>query len=351
MKSVFRFVGLVVVSLAWSRVAGAQWWSVQQSGLDTNLRGVSAIMPRPAGDAVVVWVCGSNGVILRSIDKGKNWKQVHVAGGGALDFRGIVGFDEKMAYVMSSGDGESSRIYKTTDGGETWALQYTDKRKAFFLDALVCRSQTECYVLADPIDGKFLLLSTKDGEHWAPMARENMPAAVPGEGAFAASGTALAVTNQGEMFFGTGGPVARVFHSEDFGKTWTVVETPIASGNASSGIFSIEAKTGNKIVAVGGDYKDPGRPVKVAAYSQDTGTTWRLAATPPGGYRSGVASVDGVTLAAVGPSGADISQDAGIHWQHTDSISLNGLAFANVLDGWAVGPNGTIARFVNQNSH
>jgi photosystem II stability/assembly factor-like uncharacterized protein len=351
MRLVFRAACYVALPLAFAHTAGAQRWSVQQSGLDTNLRGVSAVMPRPVGDDIVVWVSGSNGVILRSIDKGKHWKRIHVAGGGALDFRGIVGFDEWTAYVMSSGDGENSRIYKTTDGGENWAFQYTDKRKAFFLDALVCVSKRECYALADPIDGKFLILSTKDGEHWAPMPRGNMPAALAGEGAFAASGTSLAIIGGGEMFFGTGGPAARVFHSEDFGRTWTVLDTPIASGNASSGIFSIGARTGKTIVAVGGDYKEPGRPFKTAAYSQDSGATWHLAATPPGGYRSAVASVDGVTLTAVGPSGADISQDGGVHWERTESIALNALAFANALDGWAVGPNGTIARLANPDSH
>ena len=55
---------------------------------------------------------------------------------------------------------------------------------------------------------------------------------------------------------------------------------------------------------VGGDYKDQNRPYRVAAYSQDQGKTWRLASRQPGGYRSAVVSIDGATLAALGPSGA-----------------------------------------------
>jgi hypothetical protein len=39
-------------------------WSVQTSGIDTNLRGVSAAdNPDSTGQHVVVWACGSNGVI------------------------------------------------------------------------------------------------------------------------------------------------------------------------------------------------------------------------------------------------------------------------------------------------
>jgi hypothetical protein len=65
-----------------------------------------------------------------------------------------------------------------------------------------------------------------------------MPAALPGEGAFAASGPALTVDNGTVLYFGTGGgKVARMFHSADPSNTWTVTDTPIASGNASSGIL------------------------------------------------------------------------------------------------------------------
>src|SRR5467141_5193634 len=198
--------------------AVAQWWEVQTSGLDTNLRGVSlAYGPEANGvPAPVVWASGSNGVILKSIDEGTTWKRLHMAGGDALDFRGIVAFKASTAYVMSSGEGEKSRIYKTTDGGETWNLQYTDKRKEFFLDSIACLSETHCLALSDPIDGKFLLLNTTDGEHWNPLPSGDMPAALPGEGAFAASDSCLLLSG-GEIFFGSGGPAARVFHSTDKG--------------------------------------------------------------------------------------------------------------------------------------
>lgn len=319
-------------------------WTVQTSGLDTNLRGVSAAYFQGAKD-VAVWTSGSNGVVMRSVDRGKTWKQLHVAGGEGLDFRGIQAFDAATAYVMSSGEGELSRIYKTTDGGVSWKLQYTDKRAGFFSDALVCVSSKKCFALSDPVDGKFLILEADDGEHWKELPRDSMPAALPSEGAFAASGTCLLVRGA-DIYFATGGPAARVFHSPDFGKTWTAVETPIAHGDASSGIFSI-ALLGNTIVAVGGNYKDPGRSERTAAYSVDKGKTWKLAAQPPGGYRSAVAWIDYGAVAAVGPNGEDISEDAGVHWQHSNSLDLNALAVAGYSDGWAVGPKGVVARVIN----
>ncbi|HSB74016.1 MAG TPA: hypothetical protein VLC12_00120, partial [Terriglobales bacterium] len=138
--------------------AYSQWWSVQTSGVDSNLRGVSVKYDQESegGQHYIVWASGSNGVILRSINDGKSWKQLSVPGGEALDFRDIEAFDANTAYVMASGEGARSRIYKTGDGGKTWKLQYTDKRPEFFLDALACESATHCYALSDPVQDKFL---------------------------------------------------------------------------------------------------------------------------------------------------------------------------------------------------
>jgi photosystem II stability/assembly factor-like uncharacterized protein len=337
--------------LSFAVSAEAQWWRVQTSGLETNLRGVSAIaITDPKGIPIsVVWASGSKGVILRSLDDGETWVHRQVPDGDALDFRGIVAFNASTAYVMSSGEGEKSRIYKTTDGGEIWNLQYTDKRKEFFLDTIACLSETRCYALGDPINGKFVLLNTADGEHWNLVPGENMPAALPGEGAFAASNSCLAVSGD-EVFFGTGGPAARVFHSADLGRTWTAVETPIAHANASSGIFSITRRQSGgvmTVVVVGGDYQDPKRASTVAALSEDGGKTWKLSKRQPGGFRSAVASLGKPTFVTVGPNGEEITEDRGVHWKQTDALNLNALAILDDQHAWAVGPHGTIARFIN----
>src|SRR5271163_2176941 len=349
-------IPLFVVLLAAIFVRGASkdrpWWFVQTGGIDTNLRGVSvAEVPDPDQAPVpVVWASGSNGVILQSKDMGKTWQRLRVPGGETLDFRSIQALDARTAYVMSSGDGDKSRIYKTSDGGANWKLQFADKRKEFFLDALVCDSDIECFAVGDPVDGKFVILRTRDGAKWEQLPTGQMPSALPNEGAFAASGTCLAVYDDQEIYFVTGGPAARVFHSSDAGYSWSVNSTPIVSGNASSGIFSIAVRDA-ALVVVGGDYKDVGNPSRVAAYSQDVGKTWTLAAQQPGGFRSAVAWIDGATLAAAGPNGEDISEDGGIHWKHTDSLNLNALAILDVRQGWAVGPKGAIAQMENRKEY
>jgi photosystem II stability/assembly factor-like uncharacterized protein len=335
------FCGLCLLMLGAAKTATAQW-TLQHSGLDTNLRGVSVAPAGPAKGTATIWASGSNGVILRSADGGKTWKQLHVANAGALDFRGIVAISDKIAYAMSSGEGEKSTIYKTVDGGETWSLQYTDRHKEFFLDALVCVTEKGCYSLGDPVDGKFVLLATLDGEHWERLPYGSMPAALPSEGAFAASNSSLVVSATGEIFFGTGGPTARVFHSTNRGRTWSARETPVAGANASSGIFAIARGSAKNLVIAGGDYQNPGNPLGTAAYSRDGGVTWQVAAKLALGYRSSVRALDTTTYIAVGPTGSDISHDGGMHWVPLDSTALNGMAVSNSGAAWAVGPKGTI---------
>jgi photosystem II stability/assembly factor-like uncharacterized protein len=326
-------------------------WPVLTRGIDSNLRAVSADYSHPSDAKValelVIWAAGSNGVVLRSPDDGKTWKRLHVEGGEKLDFRGLASFGDRIAYLMSVGENGDSRIYKTTDAGESWRLQYSDKRPGFFLDGLVCREEKDCFAISDPIDGKFLLLHTEDGEHWKELPREQMPAPLPNEGVFAASNSSLTLCGEEgeELFFGTGGPAARVFHSRDRGKTWTVVETPIASGNASSGIFSLRCK-GEAVVAVGGDYRNVSSDVRVAAYSVDHGATWKLAESGPLGFRSGVDVAYGPVWVAVGPTGEDISTDGGRHWKHSASLNLNAVTVLHdqtTIPG--VGAGGVVAEY------
>jgi hypothetical protein len=61
--------------------------------------------------------------------------------------------------------------------------------------------------------------------------------------------------------------------------------------------------------------------------------------------------VDGAMAVAVGPNGEDVTKDFGVTWEHTDSLNLNAVFILDVHYGWAVGPKGTIARFLNQKQY
>jgi photosystem II stability/assembly factor-like uncharacterized protein len=347
-----RPVRILLLAILFISPAAAQSWTIETSTMETsrwnsNLRTVSATHSRnpERHPAPVIWAAGSNSRLLRSNDGGKHYTRLLVNGSRALDLRGIQAFNDKLAYVMSSGPGKMSRIYKTHDGGDAWKLQFSGSRPQFFLNALVCISEKECFALSDPVDGKFVLISTTDGEHWKELPGDTMPPALPDESAFAASGSCLAIYDNREIYFVTGHGAARVFHSPDLGRTWKVTDTPIAKGNPSWGACSI-TRLGSILVVVGGDYNDDAGPERTVAYSLDQGATWNLAAGPPGGFRSAVAFLDRNTLLTVGTGGEDVSADQGAHWTRTGDLDLNAIA---VLDGaaWAVGPNATIARWSN----
>lgn len=320
------------------------WWNLLPTNVDANLRGIAVVVHR---SNTMVWATGSQGTILHSADGGQTWAPVHIEGAEKLDFRGVQTFDGKTVYVMSSGEGEQSRIYRSKDGGNTWEMQYTDKRKEFFLDALVCSDDAHCFALSDPVGGKLLLLSTTDGAHWKELSQEHMPAALPKEGAFAASNSSMLLYDKSEIYVVTGGGAARVFHSQDAGQSWTVKETPMGAGKPSQGIFSI-VRAGDTLVVVGGDYNDPKKNQKTAAYSSDQGESWHLAEEAPAGFRSCVDTYD-AGFVAVGPTGAETSRD-GIRWTKIDSPELNAVTFISGK-GWAVGAKGVVAQFIDRTEY
>jgi photosystem II stability/assembly factor-like uncharacterized protein len=316
-------------------------WEEQNSGTDVQLRGISAV------SGLIAWASGANGTLLRTVDGGQHWEKLRIEGADKLDFRDIRGFDDKTAYALSIGPGEQSRIYKTTDGGQQWQLQFTNHDPKAFYDCFAFWDRNHGIAMSDSVDGKFPLLSTSDGSTWRPLAPQIMPVALPNEGAFASSGTCTATFGKQDVWFGTGGPAARVFHSSNRGKTWTVATTPILSGAASQGIFSVAFWDKRHGVIVGGDYMQPKNSEKNAAYTIDGGRTWRLSRQSPSGYRSAVTPIfDPVsrdhqpTLLAIGPTGSDISTDGNV-WISQRGEEYNAVSFAGA-SGWAVGPHGRI---------
>jgi photosystem II stability/assembly factor-like uncharacterized protein len=59
-----------------------------------------------------------------------------VPGAEKLGFRDVEAFGPTTAYLLSVGPGDASRIYKTVDGGKSWAMQFNSTDPATFFDAL-----------------------------------------------------------------------------------------------------------------------------------------------------------------------------------------------------------------------
>ena len=287
-------------------------WQMQTSNTTADLRGIHNV-----GNGVA-WASGTNGTVLRTEDGGYVWQTCAVPPGAEkLDFRGVQGFDANTAIVMSSGKGDLSRLYKTTDGCHTWKLVFTNPDKEGFWDALMLnRFDVDGYLLGDPVNGRFALWETSDkGSTWARSQAKGL-GAMNDEGAFAASNSSLMVEEAFAIAFVTGGPEAARLLSMDDDGNFSMHNLPLHGGSSSAGGFSIGSRDWCCWIAVGGDYTKPDEANRSATYTHDGGKTWHLPSSMPHGYRSSVAYDAAVkTWITVGPNGTDISTDDGKNWR------------------------------------
>lgn len=330
---------MILLALAVSLLAQTPQWTVQTSNVNARLRGVSAVNER------VAWASGSGSTILRTDDGGATWKRLTVTT-EVLDFRDIDAINENIAYALSIGNGAASRIYKTVDGGATWILQFRNEDPKVFLDAMSFWDADHGIVIGDSVEGKFCILNTSNGGHdWSRLPANALPPALENEGAFAASGTNIAVYGKSSAWIGLGAAArARVLWTSDGGRTWKISETPLKSGQ-SSGIFSIAFSDPKHGVIVGGDYQKEKEATDNLALTEDGGVTWTLA-RGLSGFCSVVAYVPGTKiLIAIGPAGGDYSRDAGKTWAPLSGPGFDTFSFARGKKfGWGAGARGAIGR-------
>jgi photosystem II stability/assembly factor-like uncharacterized protein len=337
---VIRQALAVAVLLAWfafpqiSRTQ-SRAWTLHQTGVTARLRGISAVSDR------VVWASGTGGIVIRTADGGATWQPLRVPGSEKLDFRDIDAVDDRTAYVLSIGPGDASRIYKTTNAGADWTLQFRNEDAKAFFDAMAFGDGRTGFALSDSVDGQFVLIRTTDGSTWTRVPPDTLPPALEGEGAFAASGTNVAIAGE-HVWFATSH--SRVVRSANRGRTWSVASAPLPS-SASAGIFSVAFRDPRRGLVVGGDYKNERGAAGTCAISGDGGATW-IAVSGLGGFRSAAVFVGARpgTVIAVGPSGSDLSEDDGRTWRAIDGP---GFHTASVARGsrtvWAAGENGAVA--------
>ena len=312
----------------------------QVSGTTHRLQAVSAV------NASIVWVSGTGGTWGLTTDGGKTWRTAVVPGADSLEFRDVQGFDARRALLLAAGPGDKSRIYQTGDGGATWEQRFVNTEPTAFYDCFAFWDSTSGFAMSDAVNGVLPILRTADGgRQWT--ITPSSPAALNGEGAFAASGTCVATWGDSLAWIATGaGAQARVLRSSDRGATWTAVVTPIVQGKPSSGHASIAFRSARDGLAAGGDLADTTATPNRVVLTADGGATWAPGGAPSfRGAVFGAAFVPGGTAAvAVGPLGASWSRDGGRSWLPLDTLSHWSVAFTSASVGWMVGPAGRITK-------
>ena len=311
----------------------------QQSHTMALLQAVSAV------DDSIVWVSGHHATWARSVDGGRTWVSGAMTGpDSALEFRDVQAVSTTTAYLLAAGPGEKSRIYKTTDAGRSWRLQFMNRDSAAFYDCFDFWDDTHGIAVSDAVHGKMIVIRTDDGEHWNALAEEGMPPASPGEGSPAAGGTCLIVRGRARAWFGTE-PRARVYRSDDRGRRWAVVTTPIVSGEAA-GVATLAFRDEQHGMALGGRLlKADDRSDSVAAVTSDGGTTWTLVNRPTfSGAIYGATVVPGLPgyVLVAGPKGLDWTGNDGRSWTALSDSAYWAVDCTSLHACWAVGPHGRI---------
>lgn len=319
-------------------------WREASIETDASFRGISVV------DDQVIWVSGSQGTVLRSVDAGESWVVLKVAEAPELDFRDIHGVDAKTAYIISAG--LPAKIYKTLDGGSSWQEQYSNETPGVFFDSFDFWDADNGIAVSDPIGShSFLIITDNGGQSWQELDTSAMPEIMEGEAGFAASGNCLLTSEKELVWFCTGGKASRVFRSSDRGKTWQVSESPLLSGMASTGNFGMGFRDVLTGVIVGGDYQNEPAAEGNAGFTLDGGINWTLVEKEkPQGFREAVSYICGTenSYITVGPTGSDYSHNGGRSWQpfgelkgfHTLSVSPSGKSV------WAAGKDGLVAKVI-----
>lgn len=325
-----------VALLALASPAAAQWVP-QAADTSTEYRGLDAVSARQA------WAVGRGGAWAHTRD-GRRWTTGRIPGAEGLFIVDVHAPDAWHAVALgTSFDGGLARIWRTENGGTTWKQVFEDARAGAFWDGMTFLDARRGVAFGDPVGGALAVATTRDGGRtWSLVPAASLPALLPGEAGFAASGTAV-TSRGGVAWIGTGGGrVARVFRTPDGGRTWTVAETPIR-GSASAGIFGVAFRDARRGIVVGGDYQRPEAGGNNVAVTRDGGRTWREPREAGlEGVMYGVAHVQGSIYVAVGPRGSFITRDDGDTWRRLGREGFNTVAFAG-RTGWAAGTGGRIA--------
>ena len=115
----------------------------------------------------------------------------------------------------------------------------------------------EGIAVGDYTDNCISILITRDGgDSWNKLDCSVFSDIKENEGFFAASDSNISIVKN-ETWVASGGINSRIYYSDDKGKNWEIINTPIIQGEATKGIFSIDFYDKNNGFAIGGDYTKP----------------------------------------------------------------------------------------------
>jgi len=198
----------------------SQYWTEQVSGVTVQLTSVSPI------SNLNVWVCGYSGTVLRTTNGGSNW--INVSGGAIPNTVSLVNvwaIDASTALVAGY-VGSDTWVWRTSNSGTNWVQVFS--QPGGFMNGIVMKGGEPLRGLmqGDPVGGRWSLWKTTNGGvNW-----DSSGMYLPQNGAEAGWNNSIYISSQAYMsfqdslvWFGTNN--SRVYHSSNFGMTWTAQST------------------------------------------------------------------------------------------------------------------------------
>ncbi len=324
------------------------------------------------------WAVGTYGTVIHTTDGGMNWERLHVGGGD--EFFKVQFVDSQTGWALGRGGnntGDPHRLYKTSDAGFTWVVQFddttitlTDLAFTDFQRVLVVG-----YHYNAPSSYQARILRTTDGgDSWAVQAFDTLEHLVSVD--FFGDSVGWAATVHGRILrtsdagvnwaltpsSGTSVYCADVdfsdalngwmlanntwdcsaYHTSDGGVTWTGGVIPNTQGSALQ-VVSMDSLTCFAITS------------RSMHRTEDGGLTWTQVLTRPYANHWFALAARGDLACVVSAHGAIFtSADAGDSW--TDrrqslfsdpDADLKAVSFINTSEGWIGAENGEILHTTN----
>lgn len=336
MYKIFTFVLAVILLFSCTQEytpRNFQTISLQSISMDsTSIRAIHVV------NDSTLYYAGSNGDIGFTNSNGTNWEieKFQYQDSITPHFRSIALNKNK---IFALAIGSPALLFSFDFSGKF--LVYEEKHEKAFYDSMKFFDEQHGIAMGDPTEDCLSIILTEDGgQSWNKLPCENLPKVLEGEAAFAASNTNIKVLGA-TAWIVTGGKQARVFKSDDYGKTWKVYETPIIHGNGPQGIYSVDFADENNGFVIGGNYSKADENIANKAITTDSGKTWSLVANgKEPNYKSCVQYVpntSGKELFAVDKTGISFSNDGGYTWKKVSNEGFYVIQFVDENTAWLAG--------------
>lgn len=212
---------LIIVCLFVSYPVKSQWME-QTSPTSNPLYSVSI------ADNSTAWICGRYGTILKTTNGGAEWT---LEGSeyfqNYIHFFAVFAMDDQTAFVAYknlSPTGDVTNLFKTSDGGQTWAVVFYQTGG----DIMDVRMFTpdDGFLYSSPLNTYWRFFNTTDGGNTWPLI-----STYPEQGPVEWGHHNATFIYGSEIFFGS--TTGNIYHSTDTGYSWSLIPA------AQSDIYAI----------------------------------------------------------------------------------------------------------------